>query len=159
MGYDISKEEVEAVEERTFDDSLVPKGNYHVVIEEAGEDISKAGNEMANLTLTILEGDHEGRKFWDHIVLPGQGVDIVWKWKQLYTALGEDVSEGISIDVDDLQGRDLWIRVGHENYDGDKVARIKGYIPAPSESSASSSLPAAKPKTGKAAGKGLPLPK
>lgn len=162
MPWDIDKEELDAVEEKTFDDSLIPKGNYHLLIEEATEDTSKAGNDMAVLVLTIMEGDHEGRKFWDRIVAPGQGVDIVWKWKQLYVALGDDVTEGLNIDILDLQGRDLWGRVGHENYDGEKQAKIVGYIPVPStdvKGTPSSSPVRPKPSAGKAAGKGLPLPK
>lgn len=162
MSWEISAEEAEAVEERQFDNVLLPLSEYHVVIEDAVEDVSAAGNDMAVLTLTVMEGEYEGTKMWVRIVAPGQDVDIIWKWKQLWAALGRDTSQGIDINLDELLGLDLFVRVGHQNYEGEKRHFVKSYVPLVSEDSGpqvpkGSKSPA--PKKGKSAGKGLPLPK
>ena len=80
------------VDERdTF--SPIPKGDYRVVVESSEQKDSAKGFPMLNLTCVIIDGEHEGRKLFDMIILRHENEKAeeigLRKLKQLKLATGK----------------------------------------------------------------------
>jgi hypothetical protein len=161
-----NKEEVDAARENqkdfASDDRLMPRGDYPFVVSDAVDETAQSGNEMTTFTIDVSEGDFEGKRFWERIVHPDQGVNIMWKWNQFHDSVGLSVDEDADIDNEEYIGMEGVMTVGYENYEGEKRNVIKGFKPriVPDKDTHDSARPtksAASPR--KTAGGGLPLPR
>lgn len=80
----------------------IPAGDYTLEIEEVKEQVSKAGNQMLNITFSVIdEGEYKGRKIFEHYVLTEKAL---WRLKELFIALGKDVDGVVSFDPQELVG-------------------------------------------------------
>ena len=79
----------------------IPAGDYVLEIENIEEQVSKAGNNMLNITFNVAEGEYAGRKIFEFYVLTEKAL---WKMKDLLIALGIDTEGQVDIDIDDLEG-------------------------------------------------------
>lgn len=71
----------------------IPKGDYRVVVESSEVKDSAKGFPMLNLTCVIIDGEHEGRKLFDMIILRHESEKAeeigLRKLKQLKLAVGK----------------------------------------------------------------------
>lgn len=80
----------------------IPAGDYTLEIEEVKEQVSKAGNQMLNITFSVIdEGEYKGRKIFEHYVLTEKAL---WRLKELFIALGKDVDGAVTFDPQELVG-------------------------------------------------------
>lgn len=55
----------------------IPKGVYNMVVTEAEETVTKAGNKRINITFSITDGEYSGRKIWEGYNLTGENTKAV----------------------------------------------------------------------------------
>lgn len=80
----------------------IPAGDYTLEIEEVKEQVSKAGNQMLNITFSVIdEGEYKGRKIFEHYVLTEKAL---WRLKELFIALGKDVDGVVAFNPQELVG-------------------------------------------------------
>lgn len=105
----------------------MPAGDYVLEIEDIEERVSKAGNEMLNITFNVAEGEYEGRKIFEFYVLTE---NALWKLKNLLVALGIDTEGQVDVSVDDLVGEMLIGNVVIQEQEGyDPSNKIKTHKP------------------------------
>ena len=76
----------EEYEEQSTSFELIPAGTLSLCeISNIEEQTSKSGKEMLKVELTLLEGDHGGRKVWDYIVEPQVAGE--WGWNKIKSIL------------------------------------------------------------------------
>lgn len=108
------------------DFSLIPEGKYYVEVVEADVTTSQNGDPMMKVQLEITEeGEFQGRKLFDNMMLVGNGLGITKR--NLGILLG-DVPDGeFSFDTDDLLGQEAQVLVKHRVWEeangGDGEAR------------------------------------
>jgi hypothetical protein len=72
----------------------LPAGQYRVVISDVEEKATKSGDEMWNLSLTVLDGEHRDRLLYDRIVFSDRARPRV---KLVCSRLGLDVSKAVDL--------------------------------------------------------------
>ena len=102
------------------------EGMYTLQIAKVEEGTSSTGNPMLKVEYDV-QGVEGNRKLWDNYVLIDK---CMWKVKELFTALGIDTSEVVTMDVNELVGLQVNAKVIQEEYNGDTVNRIKKVYPA-----------------------------
>lgn len=114
--------------------SVIEPGIY--VVEVADIDASlttKNGDSMVSLQLKVVEDeDWEGSIIWDNLPVNQKAA---WKWVQVWVALGgstEDEIEGLQDLVDrccaDLVGKQLYVKVRKDSYEGKVRPKIEEYL-------------------------------
>jgi len=113
-----------------FDDvaegQLLPEGPYVVRVDGIKTKSKiETGNSWWELELTVIDGEHMGRKAWANVMLTHSAG---WKMRQLALAAGLEVQGRTSIDTEELMNRELGIRVMHEQYQGEPRMRVKSFF-------------------------------
>lgn len=97
-------------------DGLLPKGDYDFTVRKADPAISKAGNEMLKLTLTIFCGERTTTIF-DYLVFSDGGMSKLFGFCQA-TGLEEKYHKG-EISAHDCEGRSGKCYVKTDDKDAD----------------------------------------
>jgi len=107
----------------------IPEGEYDVIIEHAEEQRSKAsGKEMMKLSVSILYGNHAGRKLWDYIVYDDNAAR---KFRDILRSCGlPDLMQDITQEL--FEGAAGRVKVKHELYQGERKAKLHYWIEAES---------------------------
>ncbi len=111
-------------------DNSIPKGKYMCEVEQV-EVKQGEGKEhpYLNWQLTIIDGEHQGRKLWFMTSLSPKSL---WKLKPIFKTLGYE-EEQITLDVDetsrlllapDFSGKHVIAEVEPEMYQGTMRARV-----------------------------------
>lgn len=99
----------------------LPSGQYLAKI-ATGDDFllseSQSGKPMIKVAWTVTEGEYEGRKIFDNIVL-----SVGWKVKQYCEAAG--IESGTSLDTEDFIGLEALVQVGQQEYQGSIRNQVK----------------------------------
>lgn len=140
------------VDERdTF--SPIPKGDYRIVVESSEQKDSAKGFPMLNLTCVVIDGEHEGRKLFDMIILRHENEKAeeigLRKLKQLKLATGKP---------DATEEHELWDVpvIARVTIEEDKTGqygprnRIQSFSPTEKATAAPKKAAEAKPATGEA---------
>ena len=104
----------------------LPSGQYYAKIVNPDDFTlteSQSGKPMIKVAWTVMEGEYEGRKVFDNIVL-----SIDWKVKQYCVAAG--IESGSSLDTDDFIGLEGLIQVVQQEYKGETRNNIKTVLAA-----------------------------
>jgi len=105
--------------------SPIPDGTYLCDVESVEATTTAKGDEMWKLTWLIVQGEHEGRKFWDNFVFNSGGYGHV---KIACKAMGFDVSKEMDLNHTDLIGKTAKVNVITQDYiakDGSKKTASK----------------------------------
>ena len=107
----------------------IPEGEYDVIIEHAEEQRSKSsGKEMMKLSVSILDGNHAGRKLWDYIVYDDNAAR---KFRDILRSCGlPDLMQDITPEL--FEGAAGRVKVKHELYQGERKAKLHYWIEAES---------------------------
>jgi hypothetical protein len=125
----------------------IPKGTYLAHIIESKDDTSKNDDLVLKITWMILEGEHEGRKVFDQIMLTGSDKAVAFgnrKLKTIAVASGHPNPNFIE-DSEELHGLPCQIVVGVRTWEGAERNEVKDYKPASSKQPAAQPSPAAPP--------------
>lgn len=112
----------------------LPEGQYDAVIESVELRTGKTtGNPYLNFTLTVTEGEYEGRKLW---MTAGLTEKSLWKLKDMFAIFGIE-QQALELDIDedtkmlvepDLSGLPIAITVVQEEYDGKPQTRVDDIV-------------------------------
>jgi len=84
---------------------------------------SKTGKAMLSITWTVQEGEFEGRKLFDNVVL-----SVDWKVKQYADIAG--IESGSEVETGDFVGMEALLDVIQDTYQGKVNNKIKTILPA-----------------------------
>lgn len=127
----------------------IPAGDYRLLIEDAEWRDSRSGGRYVNLTMVVIEGEHEHRRIFDMLNLVNSNETAVKIAKQnlksLCLAMG---MQGAPQSIEDLKDKPFWAKVkiqpAKDGYDAKN--RIAAYLfPSQTESKASAPQQASKP--------------
>lgn len=107
--------------------SRVREGRYRVVVDDAEQDRSAAGNEMINLWLRIVGGDFDGQTVVDRLVLTPNSLFRVVGFLQ---AIGIPTpKKRIQLDVSSFIGKRLDVDIADgDPYNGRVKSEVRGYL-------------------------------
>lgn len=112
----------------------VPEGTYEVLIEDVtlveSKSAKNAGKPMYSIRFRIQdEGEAKNRALFTNVCLwPEAAISLL----QLLDAIGEPVTQAGKLEVPEeryLMGKDLRVKVVHEEYNGGMQARVKRMMP------------------------------
>jgi len=111
---------------------LMPDGNYMFEISEVSDGYSNNGDPMPNICLRCIEdGEYEGRKVWDNIVIPepdSAAHKIIGRTKRFLHAIGEPYQGDFQTDTENWQNKTVEVRVGTDEYKGRKKNIVSRYL-------------------------------
>jgi len=119
-----------AVEDTGFE--ALAKGMYPCVISECEFNYSQAsGNPMWTLQLEVSEGEHAGRKLFNHLVFAGKGLGIT---KQNLGRIRPDLMEAPFNPTDEeviasMLGLNVKAKVTVRKYEGEDRNNVQGLFP------------------------------
>jgi hypothetical protein len=110
----------------------LPAGKYLVKVAEAKEGVSNAGQPKVEMTFKVVApAQYRGRNIWAHLSLQEKAL---FKFKGMLLALGftkEDLDrDGIEIDLKELKGLEMGVKVKEREWNNQKTAEITQFLPA-----------------------------
>jgi hypothetical protein len=116
---------------RTDGFEALPDGRYPCYLYELNEKTSQNDNQFFEFVFKVKEGvEGAGRQFWHNCTITPNSL---WNLKRTLIALGipaEELEKKISIDSDELVGREVVVEVINEMYDNRPVNRVKRVLPS-----------------------------
>lgn len=107
--------------------SKASEGIHTAKIVEILEKTSQGGDDMLQVAFEIIKGDDKGSRVFESFVLTDKAL---WKLKSCLQALGMKADGKLVLDLDKLIGKICDIEVFHEEYNGQKRAKISDYYKA-----------------------------
>lgn len=107
--------------------SKASEGIHTAKIVEILEKTSQGGDDMLQVAFEIIKGDDKGSRVFENFVLTDKAL---WKLKSCLQALGMKADGKLVLDLDKLIGKVCDIEVFHEEYNGQKRAKISDYYKA-----------------------------
>lgn len=99
----------------------LPSGQYLAKL-ATGDDFllgeSQSGKPMIKVAWTVTEGEYEGRKIFDNVV-----ISVGWKVKQYCEAAG--IESGAALDTEDFIGLEALVQVTQQEYQGSIRNQVK----------------------------------
>lgn len=102
----------------------VGEGIHPAKIVEAEQGTSQAGDDMITVAYEVTAGPDKGGRVYDNFVLTQKAL---WKLKVMLKAIGMKCDGRLVIDLDRLIGKACDIEVFHDEYNGQKRAKISDY--------------------------------
>lgn len=87
--------------------------------------VQGSGDDALKAVFEVTKGDGKGCQVFETFSL---GEKALWKLKQFLTAIGVKADGKLSLDLDKLEGKICIIDVIHEEYNGQKRAKISAYL-------------------------------
>lgn len=122
----MSEVEVDFTNTADVDFELIPPGWYDVLVYDVGLETSQSGMRMFKFEFNLLDMAFAGRKVWLRNTIGAK--DNNWYLKRTLNALGYEAEGVVSINTNDLMGREAQVRIEHEEYSGktrEKVVDIR----------------------------------
>jgi len=99
----------------------VPAGRYKCVLRDVQEQHTQSGDDMWRLQFIILEGTYKGRIIFDNMVFSTKAMGRV---KLICSRLGFDMSVAQDVTPSMMKGRQAFITVTMETYNGQQQNKI-----------------------------------
>lgn len=93
--------------------------------------IQGSGDDCLKAVFEVIKGDGEGCQVFETFSL---GEKALWKLKSFLEAVGMKANGKFQLDLDKLEGKICILDVIHDEYNGQKRAKIASYIKAPDDS-------------------------
>ena len=100
------------------------EGVHTVKLVQIDEGTSQAGDDMLKATFEVISGSSKGARVFDNFVLTDKAL---WKFKNMLQGMNVKCDGKVAIDLDKLVGKTVDVEVAHEEYNGQKRARITEY--------------------------------
>ena len=104
--------------------SKASEGIHTAKVAEILEKTSQGGDDMLQFAFEIIKGDDKGSRVFESFVLTDKAL---WKLKSFLQAVGMKADGKLVLDLDKLIGKICDIEVFHEEYNGQKRAKISDY--------------------------------
>lgn len=102
----------------------VGEGIHPAKIVEVEQTTSQAGDDMLATAFEVTGGPDKGGRVYDNFVLTQKAL---WKLKVLLKAIGMKCDGKLVVDLDRMIGKTCDIEVFHDEYNGQKRAKISDY--------------------------------
>lgn len=102
----------------------VGEGIHPAKIVEAEQTTSQAGDDMITVAFEVTAGPDKGGRVYDNFVLTQKAL---WKLKVLLKAIGMKCDGKLIVDLDRLIGKACDVEVYHDEYNGQKRAKVSDY--------------------------------
>ena len=102
----------------------VGEGIHPAKIVEVEQTTSQAGDDMLVTAFEVTSGPDKGGRVYDNFVLTQKAL---WKLKVLLKAIGMKCDGKLVVDLDRMIGKTCDIEVFHDEYNGQKRAKISDY--------------------------------
>lgn len=112
--------------------SRASEGQHLAKLVEAKLDQSQGGDDMIKAVFEITKGNDKGCKVYENFPLIEKAL---WKLKSFMQAAGMKADGRLTIDLDKLEGKVCIIEIVHEDYNGQKRAKIAEFLKIGSDSS------------------------
>lgn len=112
--------------------SRASEGQHLAKLIEAKLDQSQGGDDMIKAIFEITKGNDKGCKVYENFPLVEKAL---WKLKSFMQAAGMKADGRLTIDLDKLEGKVCIIEIVHEDYNGQKRAKIAEFLKVGSDSS------------------------
>lgn len=93
--------------------------------------VQGSGDDALKAVFEVIKGEGKGCQVFETFSL---GEKALWKLKQFLTAIGVKADGKLSLDLDKLEGKICVLDVIHEEYNGQKRAKISTYLKPTSDS-------------------------
>lgn len=93
--------------------------------------VQGSGDDALKAVFEVIKGEGKGCQVFETFSLSEKAL---WKLKQFLTAIGVKADGKLSLDLDKLEGKSCIIDVIHEEYNGQKRAKISTYLKLSSDS-------------------------
>ena len=101
------------------------EGIHTVKLVQIDEGTSQAGDDMLKATFEVISNNSsKGARVFDNFVLTDKAL---WKFKMMLQGMGIKCEGKIALDLDKLIGKTVDVDIAHEEYNGQKRARIMEY--------------------------------
>jgi Protein of unknown function (DUF669) len=128
--------------------AVLPSGKYQVKVIGAKDEISKNGNPMITLRLSVkVKG--ASRVFFDHLVFTDSSD---WKVAEFLTAMGEELTDEMDIKPYEYVDRTALARVGIKEFEGQLQNFIERWLPPESSAGKATEAPSSTVPTSGAMG-------
>ena len=107
--------------------SKASEGIHTAKVAEILEKTSQGGDDMLQFAFEIIKGDDKGSRVFESFVLTDKAL---WKLKSCLQALGMKADGKLVLDLDKLIGKICDIEVFHDDYNGQKRAKISDFYKA-----------------------------
>lgn len=104
--------------------SKASEGIHTAKVVEILEKASQGGDDMLQFAFEIIKGDDKGSRVFESFVLTDKAL---WKLKSFLQAVGMKADGKLVLDLDKLIGKICDIEVFHDEYNGQKRAKISDY--------------------------------
>ena len=104
--------------------SKASEGIHTAKVAEILEKTSQGGDDMLQFAFEIIKGEDKGSRVFESFVLTDKAL---WKLKSFLQAVGMKADGKLVLDLDKLIGKICDIEVFHEEYNGQKRAKISDY--------------------------------
>lgn len=104
--------------------SKASEGIHTAKVVEILEKTSQGGDDMLQFAFEIIKGDDKGSRVFENFVLTDKAL---WKLKSFLQAIGMKADGKMVLDLDKLLGKICDIEVFHDDYNGQKRAKISDY--------------------------------
>lgn len=104
--------------------SKASEGIHTAKVVEILEKTSQGGDDMLQFAFEIIKGEDKGSRVFESFVLTDKAL---WKLKSFLQAVGMKADGKLVLDLDKLIGKICDIEVFHDEYNGQKRAKISDY--------------------------------
>lgn len=135
-----------------FTSRLVDQGQHNAVVEQTNHKRTSTGKPQVGVMYRIVGGAFDGATLWDNIILTADNPKAMKIWFEKWRALGVSIDDfstlpsgeaAMPVLADMVIGRAAVIQVTHEEWNGEKRAKVKPKRPLEAhELSVSASAPA-----------------
>lgn len=116
-----------------FIEALPEEGYHTCTIHSARPRTSQRGNGTIQLVYALDDVDPSCDRVSEYVVVGGASAQALRiarrRLLSLCRACGLDLREGDELNLSDLVGHELQIRIGHDTYEGKPRVRVLGYRP------------------------------
>src|SRR5438093_6553990 len=116
-----------------FTEALPEEGYHTCTIHSARPRTSQRGNGTIQVVYQLDDVDPTCDRVTEYFVVVASNIQALRIGRRrllsLCRACGLDPREGDELNLADLVGRELQIRIGHDTYDGKPCVRVLGYRP------------------------------
>jgi hypothetical protein len=93
---------------------VLPKGQYHCIVEEIEIDKTSNGDEMWNMTFVVADGEFEGRKIFDKWVWSEKGKS---RMKYILHRFGINTDGVVNVVPEDIDSKHIILDTDIEEYE------------------------------------------
>jgi hypothetical protein len=129
MAFQWNKEAAQAAQASANSFDALPIGSYRVIINKVEDKPTQKGGAYLKFELEVAEGQHHGRKIWTNINYKNDNPKAEEiGWRELGDLTRSIFGEMRECALHEYEGKVLRVETKHEEWNGEKQARVKKFL-------------------------------